>query len=171
MRASASVSGAGTPFDWPTAIGYSRQPFTSLSAGPGALAAGVDGILLGRFGWADPQTGQCSNARTDGALIGFVLPVVQFWNFQRVRPTRDAAGYPVLELRAGLPCVLASTGDFYARFPFPAQAGSQVWVDPATGLPYGADGGGFVATKWTVMESSCGCNGRLRISSFAVPFN
>ena len=165
------VSGAGTPFDWPTAIGYSRQPFANVVAGPGALVAGPDGCFLGRFGWTDPNSGQVSNAFVAGGLLGFVLPVVQWWNYQRVRPTRDASGYPVLELRAGLPCVLAATGDFYARFPFPAQAGQRVFVDPATGLPYGADGGGYVATKWTVMESSCGCNGRLRISSFAVPFN
>lgn len=167
----ANTSGAGTPFDWPTAIGYSRQPFTSLVAGPGALAAGSDGCFLGRFGWADPQSGQVANALIAGGLIGFVLPVVQWWNWQRVAPTRDAAGYPALQLRAGLPVVLASTGDFYTRFPFPAQAGSRVFVDPATGLPYGSDLGGFVATKWTTMETSCGCNARLRISSFAAPFN
>lgn len=165
------LSGAGTPFDWPTALGYSRQPFTNLLAGRGGLTAGPNGVALGIFGWADPNTGQVSNVQGSGQQLGFVLPIFEMWNWQGVYRQCGAPGTPPLLIRRpGLEVVLASQGDFLTRFPLGAQAGQQVFTDPATGLPYSGNPGGYVPTGWTVMQSG-GCNERCRISSFTRPFN
>ena len=163
------LEGAGTPFNWPNAIGYGRAPFANLVAGPGALTAGPDGVQMGIFGWADPVTGRVANARSDGALLGFVLPIRGMWNWQRCTRTPLGAAVRGLILRSGLAVTLAAAGDFVTTFPFGGQAGDQVFTDPATGVPYAGNPGGFVATPWTLMETGCGCNAHLRISSFAKP--
>jgi len=158
-------AGAGTPFEWPQAIGHDRQPFASFPCGTGQLTAGPDGLALAIFGWVDPSTFEVSNAQMPEGLLGFVLPVIGAWRWDRAYRCKG-----LTILRPGLPCVLAIAGDFIARFPLGAQAGAQVWTDPATGLPYTADGGGFIATPWTAMQSG-GPGARCRISSFARPVN
>jgi hypothetical protein len=169
---SGRLQGAGTPFDWPEAIGFGRQPFASFPAGADACVAGSQGVALGIFGWIDPVTFQVANARSSGAILGFVLPVFNMYNWQRSFPQRSPP--PVgrqLILRAGLECIVALAGDFVTTFPLGALVGSRVWTDPATGVPYGEDHGGYVATRWTVMQNGCGCNARLRISSFVKPLH
>lgn len=165
------ANGAGTPFDWPEAIGYGRQPFACVPAGRGALTAGPDGAVFGIFGWADPVTGEVSNSLIDGGFLGIVLPIVQWWNWQRAYPQRGPDCSRQIVLRPGTALVLASQGDFIVRFPLPVQAGAAVYVDPATGLPYGANPGGYVRSAWVAMRSACGCGERVRISSFATAFN
>lgn len=165
------LEGAGTPFDWPASIGFDRQPFANFVAGKGACVAGPDGLALGIFGWVDPNSGEVSNAQIEGGFLVFVLPVINAYNWQRCFTQMGPAGVPQLVLRAGLPCVVAAQGDFVTLFPQGAQAGQQVWVDPATGYAYGSDTGGLVASPWTVMENRCGCNVKLRISSFAKPLS
>jgi hypothetical protein len=166
-------AGAGTPFEWWPTLGYDRQPYASVVAGPWALAAGPNGVQIGVFGWADPKTGAVSNTRIAGGQFGFVLPVIGMYNWQRVFPQAPATGCgpAALMLRAGMQCVLAAAGDFLTRFALGAQAGQQVFADPVTGAAYGGNPGGAVATPWTVMQNACGCNALLRISSFAKPFN
>lgn len=166
-------AGAGTPFEWWPSIGYDRQPYASVVAGPWALTAGPDGVQIGVFGWADPDTGQVSNTQIAGGLLGFVLPVVGMYNWQRAFPQKPAIGCgpPALILRPGMQCMLAAQGDFLTRFALGAQAGQQVFADPVTGAPYGGNPGGAVPTHWTVMQNACGCEAVLRISSFAKPFN
>lgn len=165
------LEGAGTPFEWPAAVGYSRQPFTNLVSGAWALTAGPNGCALGIFGWADPNSGEVSNAQITGGALGFVLPVRGMWNWQGVYTQCGAPGTPPLLMRRpGLGLVLASQGDFLTRFPLGAQVGQQVFTDPATGLPYSGNPGGFVPTPWTVMQSGS-CNERCSISSFTPPFN
>ena len=163
------LEGAGTPFNWPTAIGYGRQPFANVPASAGTMTAGPNGVQLGLFGWADPVLGEVSNESP--GILGFVLPVPRAWNWQKCTPTLPGSPVRGLILRAGLACVLAASGDFVTTFPFGAQAGNQVFTDPATGVPYSGNPGGLVATPWTVMSSACGCNARVRISSFVAPFN
>jgi hypothetical protein len=164
------LSGAGTPFNWPAANGHGRAPFTSFPAGPGSPVAGALGVAISQFGWVDPIAGLVSNQFTAGFFLGFVLPVPELL----IPPLR----YPMLTyscgvwtLRPGMRCVIASQGDFVTRFPLGAQVGSQVWTDPATGLPYSSNlTGSYIATRWTAMCSG-GCNARIRISSFAAPLN
>jgi hypothetical protein len=166
-------AGAGSPFEWWPTLGYDRQPYANVISGPWALTAGPDGVQIGVFGWADPNTGEVSNAQIDGGLLGFVLPVTGLYNWQRVYPQAPATGCgpPAFILRPGMQCVLAAAGDFLTRFALGAQAGQQVFADADTGAPYGGNPGGAVATPWTVMQNACGCNALLRISSFAKPFN
>lgn len=162
----ARLAGAGTPFNWPQAIGYTREPYASFPAGAWGLIAGSEGLALGRFGWADPDSGQVSNVLAVGAALGFVLSVFNLYNWQRAYFCNGA-----ILLRSGMPCVLAPAGVFRARFALGARAGSQVWTDPATGLAYGSNvTGSYIATPFTVTENG-GCNARLQISSFLAPFN
>lgn len=163
------LTGAGTPFNWPQAIGYDRAPFASLPSGAWRCVAGPAGLQLGIFGWADPNTGQVSNSEVAGGFLGFVLPVIQMLNWQRCYRTRGPTGLAVI-LRAGLECVLAAAGDFITTFPLGAQAGQRVYADPVTGAPYGGNPGSAIATPWTVMENACHCNAKVRISSFTQPF-
>lgn len=173
----ARQAGAGTPFQWPESIGYSRQPYASLAFGAWGLTAGPEGVALARFGWADPDTGETSNVQSAGAALGFVLPVPQLYNLQRCYP---ACNFPSgssnnsrssMILRPGMACVLATAGVFRTRFPFGAQAGSQVWTDPASGTAYDANlTGTYVATPFAVTMNG-GCNANLPISSFVAPFH
>lgn len=192
------LEGSGTPFNWPAAIGYGRQPFANIVSGAGQLTAGPNGVQLGIFGWADPDTGEVTNTPTGqqgittdaGAqittqggesivtfgdtavgLLGFVLPITRMWDWNRCTPTPPGALVRGFILRAGLPCVLAAAGDFLTVFPFGAQAGQQVFADPATGYAYSGNPGGLVGTPWVAMETACRCNAVVRISSFVEPIN
>lgn len=170
IRSPGRLEGAGTPFNWPAAIGYGRQPFANVSAGAWALTAGPDGVQMGIFGWVDPATGQVTNVRPDGGgILGFVLPIRGMWNWQRTTRTPLGAAVRGLILRAGMGVTLAAAGDFVTTFPFGGDAGAQVFTDPTTGVPYAGNPGGMVATPWTLMETSCQCNAHLRISSFSAP--
>jgi hypothetical protein len=192
IRSEARLAGAGTPFEWYQANGYGRQPFANVVSGPWQLTAGPNGVQLGIFGWADPNTGEVSNQYIPGGALGFVLPVRQMWNWQRAYPQCTPPYPPGIILRPGMQCVLAAIGDFLTRFPLGGEAGNQVWTDPNTGQPYAASAGenlstdsgliivtqggnpistqsgGFVATPWTLMQNG-GCNSKLRISSFVKP--
>jgi hypothetical protein len=166
------LEGAGTPFDWPQAIGFGRQPYASLVAGAARLtAAATTGVAAGQFGWADPVTGQVANVFTAGWALGFVLPPRQWWNWQRAYTQRGPFGPPQLILRPGTEVIVAAAGDFLTLFPFGAQAGNRVYADPATGYASSGNPGTFIATPWTVMASRCECNARVRISSFTAPLN
>lgn len=170
MRAAIStgarLAGAGTPFNWPQSIGYTRQPNACLITGPWAITAGPDGVAIARFGWIDPDSGEVSNVLEAGAALGFVLPVPNLYNWQRAYPQAGA-----IILRPGMACAIAAQGVFRTRFPLGAEAGSQVWTDPATGLPYSSNvTGEYVPTAFTVMGNG-GCGARLTISSFVAPFN
>lgn len=164
------LQGAGTPFEWPIAVGHGRAPFASFPAGPAGCVAGPQGVVLGIFGWVDRTTLQVSNVQAGGAQLGFVLPTFNMWNLQRVKPQWIEGFGRQLLLRPGLECVVAVAGDFLTQFPLGGQAGSQVFADPATGIPYANNPGGLVATPWTLMQNG-GCNAQLRISSFVKPVN
>lgn len=165
-----SYSGGGTPFDWPLFIGYGRPPYASVDAGPFALTAGPNGLAVGAFAWVNPVNGQASNAQVEGGKFGFVLPVPRLAD-PEVATTSCANGFPQRVLRPGMACVVGAVGEFEAAFPQGAQVGMQVYVDPATGLPYtNSNGGAYIGTRWTAMQN-CGARARARISSFVSPFN
>ena len=122
-----------------------------------ARAVGTQDLALGRFAWADPDTGEVSNAATSGFPIGLALP--RRANF----PGEGSAIYfirGVRYLRSGKPVTLAETGEFWVRFPQGAWIGANVYADPATGIAYATDGGGFELTKYTaITNASPGCLG------------
>ncbi len=166
--------------------GYGRNPYASLTAGAGALAAQPNGLYLGRFAWSDTVT--ATNVYAAGLLLAFAITTFNAWNWQRV-----TVQYGAPLLRAGMPCVLMSSGDFMTRFPFGAQAGSQVYANPVTGeascaasgpvpvlLPNGqyetdsygnivyTQGVSYIPTPWTA-TGSCGVGYSARISRAIEP--
>jgi hypothetical protein len=168
MNNSALV-GAGTPFNYPEAIGYQRAPFSNVIAGDSGLTASPNGVAINLFAWADPNSGLVSNAFTPGFLIGLVLPILWAGDPRRTF-VQFGSPFPLRLIRSGLGVAMASAGNFRTRFAGGGQAGSRVWADPVTGLPYAdSNSGAYIATPWTLMQSG-GCNASLQISSFAEPF-
>jgi hypothetical protein len=192
----ARLEGAGSPFEWPLdTFGHGRQPFAAFPAGPGGISVGQNGLVIGCFAWVDPASLEASNQQISGGALGLVLPVpgvMAPWKWDRafvlpppeaclppglspggysppLQPQANPALYPQIVLRPGTSCVIATAGDFRVRFPVGAVAGSRVWTDPQSGLPYDSDLGGFIETPWTVMQSG-GAGARLRISS-SVPLS
>ena len=109
-----------------------RGPFASVPSEPGGHTAGVNGVTIGRFGWADPVSGQVSSSLIGpNQVLGFVLP-------QRDRYARNLwnlaywnAG--ALTLRKGVPLVLAAVGEFWTRFPLGCSIGQQVYANVIDG--------------------------------------
>ncbi|MGA7539856.1 MAG: hypothetical protein WBW93_13935 [Steroidobacteraceae bacterium] len=174
MHRLSPYDGAGTPFDWQESIGFGREPFASLTCGPYAPTAGPQGLAIGTFCWYDPDTGIATNVQSAG-FLGFVLPLANRYNlWERVYtqyPMDGVPPFPQQIIRPGIACVLAVSGVFAPKFPNGGGAGSQVFTDPATGLPYaGNTTGTYVATPWTLLQSG-GVGARLRMSTFVQPFN
>jgi len=179
--------GAGTPFDWPVAIGYERAPLATFPAGGFQCVAGASGVAIGIFGWVATD-GTVSNAQSPGGILVFVLPVLNDYNWQRVYtsypvssgrnysgypadPYQNPAQFPLRVIRAGNQVVPATIGTFRARFPGGALIGNQVWVDPVTGLPYASNVTGlYVPTHWTVMRNGR-ANAVLLVSSSVPPLS
>lgn len=162
-------AGGGTPWDWPLFNGYGRPPHTTLTVGGFALSAGPNGVAIGTFAWVDPDTGEVSNTQIPNGPMGFVLPVVRIWDPMEATSTR-INGFLQRVIRPGLACVLAATGDFETLFPAGASAGSQVFTDPSTGLPYTFNPGSYVPTPWTACRDSAPLS-RGRMSTSIKPFN
>lgn len=247
----ARFSGAGTPFDFPEAIGYSRSPFASTPAGSWQAVAGPNGVAIGAFGWFDTGTGQVGNVYAAGMLLVFVLPLWNPYNAwqrayveqpvygdifnglavttassnqltitQTIRgyirlgsplaganipvgtivadlgsytwqtggtltmsaaatasagpqtvtatPPANACPFAQMIVRPGVECVTAVQGVFAPKFPLGGQVGTQVYADPATGLPYSGSAAGLMPTPYTLMQSGVP-GARLRMSSFVSP--
>jgi hypothetical protein len=168
------ATGAGTWFDYPECVGFSREPFASVAVGPWACVAGPAGVAAGCFGWLDADTGQVSNTASSGAVLGFVLPHANPYNlWERVyfqRPVNGAPPFTLQIIRPGVRCTLAVSGVFSPKFADGGEFGTRVYTDPATGLAYSGNvTGSLTATPYTLLQSG-GPNRRLRMSSFVQPF-
>jgi hypothetical protein len=161
-----------------------RNPFASVPSPAGGHTAGINGVTLGRFGWADPDTGQVSNALLESdQSLGFVLPQWGTWN-------RLYSQDGTWILREGLMVILASRGDFWCRFAAGANPGQQVFASTQDGsaavgilgpewtadsvitadsIFYTADGGGWMPTQWTTVMPIC-AGGLGVISSSQEPY-
>jgi hypothetical protein len=126
----------------------SRNPYASLlsTAAPG-LVVGPTDIATGRFGWADPVTGEVSNTYTAGFPIGIVIPRFGLWSLGYCQ-------FGVWYVRSGKPITLAARGDFYVRFSNGAMIGQPVYADPLFGQAYTQDGGGYQLTTWMVITNA-----------------
>jgi hypothetical protein len=159
--------------DWPEAVGFGRQPFTSLTCGPYAPVAGPLGLAIGAFCWLDPDTGIATNVQSEGALLGFTLPLANRHNlWERIYtqyPIEGVPPFPQEIIRPGVGCVIAQSGVFSPKFPDGGQAGTQVFADPSTGLPYSGNPGSYIATPWTLMQNG-GPGAKLCMSTFATRF-
>jgi hypothetical protein len=144
------VIGHRAPFGVYEGAFASRNPVCTLTPG---TVVGASDIAVGRFAWADPVTGEVSNTQIAGGQFGIAIPRPGLWAVTYWLRTPNAP--PVRMLRAGKPCTIYSSGEFYVRFPLGALIGNPVWVDPATGIAYGSNAtGDYVETKWTAVTNA-----------------
>ncbi len=126
----------------------SRNPVFTLAP---STVVGASDIAVGRFAWSDPITGEVSNAQIAGGRFGLVQPRFGLWPLTYLQP--NPPGPPVRMLRAGKPCTLYTSGDFYVRFPQGASTRSTVYIDPATGIVYASQTGGLIQTNWITCQN------------------
>lgn len=130
----------------PTAEGFfaSRNPGSVLLAGPVSFRAGVNGLAVARFGFADVSSGLVDNARLNASqILGFVFPSVNGNSAVRVwRGTRY--------VRPGVGVTLMQAGDYWARFTGGAQAGSSVYASLVDGTAVSGEADGAELTRWFV---------------------
>lgn len=86
----------------------SVNPRVSVVNGPGAFVAGTNGVLIGRFAWADANNLTVSNAGTGGAPTGFVARAQQGLITQFLQESS-------MQIPAGLPVTLYSKGDYWVK--------------------------------------------------------
>jgi hypothetical protein len=102
----------------------SDNPAASVVAGPGQFVAASNGVIVGRFAWADAN-GLVSNAGT-GAPTGFVHRDLQALNF-------NLLSQATMVVPEGYPITLMSAGDFWARCTGPAAKGQKIFASLADG--------------------------------------
>lgn len=83
--------------------------------------------------------------------MGIIQPRPGLWALTYWQPVQG--GPPVRMLRAGKSCTLISSADIYVRMPLGALYGAPVYVDPTTGVLYGTNTLGYVATRWKAAEN------------------
>lgn len=138
----------------------------NVLAGTGALVAGANGVTIGRFAWADLDTGKATSAKATGTnvAVGFVgrasnAGVLTQW-----------LGQASMLIPAGYGVTLFDRGDFWVKTKTTATVGQAVFADDVTGEISTAAVGGSVAGSTVVPEfkvASAGAVGDLiKISAF-----
>jgi hypothetical protein len=124
----------------------SSNPRSVLLAGALAYRASApDGVEVGIFGWADPETGIVDNAKTSSRCrLGLILPLTGFRPIPRLWNVIPP-GYEV---------TLASAGDFYIQFPGGAILGQRVYAATLDGTPVSGETAGTEITPWVVMQNA-----------------
>ncbi len=115
----------------------------SVTVGPWALVAPPSGTTVGVIGWANPETGICSNYFQPNSFPGFIHREQQAQGLQasggaivaNIAPTQVLSGYPVTAL---------SQGTFWGLFQGSASVGNTVYANPTTGALIAAASGGSV---------------------------
>jgi hypothetical protein len=128
----------------------SNNPRAVTLAGVSAFrAAAPDGLAVGVFGWADPDTGYAANERTSaGQILGFVIPVYDgAWPVQRL-PGRRAF------VRPGFQVTLCSGGDFWAKFDAGAEVGAPVYASIVDGSAISGYAADAELTRWVVATAA-----------------
>ncbi len=140
---------------------------------PQSLQAEPNGLALGRFGWADQDTGLCYSVRpaTGHLLLGFVqtVPILGVWADWRYKFWDRVRCCFVL--RGGMEATLNRRGDFWARFPGGSYVTQTVYANVLDGTALAVDRGsdpgvGFELTPWSVV-SECGSGGLAIISTWS----
>ena len=144
---------APNAYGWnPPAVGvpvsgvYYNRASSVIAGGEVGLRAGVGGVAIGRFGWAEPD-GLVLNSRSSAqGLIGMVA--IQYADWLRVfwdeatSTWRIREGFPVTMLRAA-PGV-------WTQFPSGAPYNQPVYTDPLDGVPVAGYALGLENTGWRV---------------------
>lgn len=104
-----------------------------------------DGVEVGVFAWANPDTGNVDNVRYNANHpLGFVLPLANFVTIPRLWGIIPP-GYEV---------TLATKGDFFTVFPNGATCGQQVYASVFDGTPISGETSGAQATPWYVVTDA-----------------
>lgn len=145
----------------------SFNPRFQILAGPYALVGEPNGVAIGRFGWADLNTGLVYSAQqAPENVLGFVYrPSLdnQFWPTYDWRRTYWDCTRLAWISRGGFELTLARRGDFWARFDGGAYVGQDVYANVLDGSCVAFNRGtgpvtGYVQTPWrTVREAAPGC--------------
>ena len=104
----------------------STNPYHSVLAGEGMFKAAPAGVIIGRFAWANMDTGLVTNAKVAGGVIGFVRRD----NSGLITQYLSEAG---MTIPSGFGVTLYDGGDFWARFPAGATVGHNVFAKDADG--------------------------------------
>lgn len=124
--------------------GY-NPPFATLTLGLGTRAGSL-GVLQGRFGWADPDTGFVTNTPVVGGAPYIVQPDVR-GGYSRVTFDEVVKAW---RIRAGLPVTLFTDGPFWLRFAGGAFVGARVYASNVDGAAISGNTAGATATPWYV---------------------
>lgn len=157
-------------------------PFASALSGVGAWRAGPGGLLQGRFGWGNPDTGYVLNAPTSPAdTRGLVVPLQSInyanggvvggpvrlggpgaaWTWQ----TFDRR-FKAWRMRQGVVATLAVSGNFWLRFAGGANYGDPVYASLVDGSAISGAVDGAVKTPWKVVGKA-NAGGLAKVSSTA----
>lgn len=120
--------------DLPTGVAgdfASTNPHFSMLAGEGQLKTGASGATVGLFAWADDK-GLVSNAKTDGALIGFVHR-----NNQAI--IMDYSEEATMLIPKGREITLMTGGDFFVNLEEGGKRGQFIVADVKTGKAKAVD--------------------------------
>lgn len=134
--------------------------YHTVLAGSQQLVAGLAGMIIGRFAWADPTTGITGNVKADAGAT----PVIGF--ARRGENTAMITGYlqeASMTVPKGFGVSIYDRGDFWARTTTAATVGQAVFASDTTGeIATGASGAtiaGSTETKFFV--ASAGAVGEL----------
>lgn len=131
-------------------------------SGGGALVAGADGVIVGRFAYALNADGTVGNAKVANARIGFV------GREQSGAMITAFLGSATMTVLAGYEVTLYNAGDFWGRFAAGATIGDKVYAVDADGTLASHAAGTVVAgqteTNWYV-QSAAGAGELAMISS------
>lgn len=138
----------------------SANPHTSVLAGPGRFIAGEDGLIIGRFAWAD-ASGCVGNAGI-GVPNGFIHRDMQAVYF-------NLLDEQTMTIPPGFMVTVHNGGDFWARTGATATVGQKVFASLTTGQVETGEAGstiaGYIETKWTV-ASAASAGELIKISSW-----
>jgi hypothetical protein len=141
--------------------------FSTLTAGPaGAIVAGLHGVAIGRFAWAQPD-GIALNTRTTAEdLLGFVLPELGPGVDWRRVFFDDAS--KTWRIRQGMNISLLKNGTVWGRFRYGARPGSPVYANLLDGSLISGYSDAGELTPW-VVSSAAGPGGLAIITTWSRP--
>lgn len=128
----------------------STNPYHSMLAGEGQFTAGDKGVTVGRFAWADNDTGAVLNVKSDDARLGFV------YRDQSAIITAYLAESSMV-IPTGLGVTLYDGGDFFASFAAGASIGQKVFASDTDGTAKASSSAteaGYTDTGFTVASKA-----------------
>jgi hypothetical protein len=125
----------------------SANPRATVLAGPGEFLAPAGGLVVGRFCWADPNTGTVSQSYKAGYQLGYL-------HRENQAIITQFLGDNTLSVAAGIVVTLLSQGEFWAQFEAGATPGNAVYADPNTGKPVAGAAGGLNVSSVTASAGS-----------------